>query len=186
VAKLTIVGDPASPAALPRLAFEVADLLNQWSQVDVALEVPSGGHVFVAHPDAEQRAAVMAGIDTDRLATLVHPTATVSRSAQLGRNIMIGAQAVVMMDAIVGDGVNASSLSSIEHDNYIGRFTFFGTGAMLCGRVITGDYAFIGGGAIVQPGVTIGERCTVGTGAVVIRDTGPGSTVVGNPARPIG
>jgi maltose O-acetyltransferase len=48
-----------------------------------------------------------------------------------------------------------------------------------------GDDAWIGGGAIILGGVRIGDRAIVGAGAVVTRDVAAGTTVVGNPARPI-
>lgn len=51
--------------------------------------------------------------------------------------------------------------------------------------VYVGDNAWIGGGAIILGGVTIGDGAIVGAGAVVTRDVAAGSTVAGNPARPI-
>jgi len=51
--------------------------------------------------------------------------------------------------------------------------------------VVIGDGVWIGGGAIVLPGVTIGPNAVIGAGAVVTRDVAAGTTVVGNPARPI-
>jgi UDP-2-acetamido-3-amino-2,3-dideoxy-glucuronate N-acetyltransferase len=46
--------------------------------------------------------------------------------------------------------------------------------------------ASIGSGATILGGVRIGARALVGAGAVVTADVAPGSTVVGNPARPTG
>ena len=46
--------------------------------------------------------------------------------------------------------------------------------------------ASIGSGATILCGVTIGERAIVGAGAVVIRDVPADTTVVGNPAQPLG
>ncbi|MDQ2084375.1 sugar O-acetyltransferase [Xanthobacteraceae bacterium Astr-EGSB] len=54
------------------------------------------------------------------------------------------------------------------------------------GRPVTiGHNVWIGGGAIILPGVTIGDDALIGAGAVVTRDVAPGTTVVGNPARPV-
>lgn len=52
--------------------------------------------------------------------------------------------------------------------------------------VTIGDNVWIGGGAIILGGITIGDNAIVGAGAVVTRDVAAGSTVVGNPARPVG
>lgn len=45
--------------------------------------------------------------------------------------------------------------------------------------------ATIGSGATILGGVRVGAGAMVGAGAVVTRDVAPGSTVVGNPARPV-
>jgi maltose O-acetyltransferase len=49
-----------------------------------------------------------------------------------------------------------------------------------------GEDVWIGGGAIILAGVRIGAKAIVGAGAVVTRDVAEGTTVVGNPARPVG
>ena len=59
-------------------------------------------------------------------------------------------------------------------------------GGLELGRAITiGAQVWIGGGAIVLPGVTIGDAAVIGAGSVVTKDVAAGSTVAGNPARPI-
>jgi UDP-2-acetamido-3-amino-2,3-dideoxy-glucuronate N-acetyltransferase len=45
--------------------------------------------------------------------------------------------------------------------------------------------ASIGSGATILGGVRIGAGATVGAGTVVVDDVAPGTTVVGNPARPL-
>ncbi|MAU44130.1 MAG: maltose O-acetyltransferase [Yangia sp.] len=54
------------------------------------------------------------------------------------------------------------------------------------GRPVTiGCNVWIGGGAILLPGVTVGDDAVIGAGAVVTRDVAEGTTVAGNPARPL-
>ncbi len=163
-------------------AMEVAALLGL--VVRRTRHVPSeADRVFLVDSDFQARAAQLREISPERLANLVHPTAFVSPSAHLAGNVIVGAQCIVGMRARVGLGVLQNTLSSIEHDDVIGDFTFLGTGAILCGYVTTGESVFIGGGATVKPRTTIGARTTLGTGAVLVKDALPDSTYVGNPAR---
>lgn len=48
-----------------------------------------------------------------------------------------------------------------------------------------GDDVWIGAGAIIRMGITIGDRAVVGAGSVVTHDVEVGTTVAGNPARPL-
>ncbi|MFC7704293.1 sugar O-acetyltransferase [Plastorhodobacter daqingensis] len=48
-----------------------------------------------------------------------------------------------------------------------------------------GENVWIGGGALLLPGVHVGAEAIIGAGAVVTRDVAAGSTVAGNPARPL-
>ena len=48
-----------------------------------------------------------------------------------------------------------------------------------------GDDVWIGARAVVLPGVVIGDGAVVGAGAVVTRSVPEGTTVAGNPARPL-
>ena len=51
--------------------------------------------------------------------------------------------------------------------------------------VAIGRNVWIGGGALILPGVSVGDDAVIGAGAVVTRDVAPGTTVAGNPARPL-
>ncbi|MCV3271072.1 sugar O-acetyltransferase [Roseobacter sinensis] len=48
-----------------------------------------------------------------------------------------------------------------------------------------GRNVWIGGGALILPGVTVGDDAIIGAGAVVTKDVPAGTTVAGNPARPL-
>lgn len=85
----------------------------------------------------------------------------------------------------IGRSFHANLYSYVEHDCVIGDFVTFGPGAKVNGNVTIGDHAYIGSGAVIRQGLKIGAYATVGMGAVVIRDVAPGTTVVGNPAKPM-
>jgi acetyltransferase-like isoleucine patch superfamily enzyme len=60
-----------------------------------------------------------------------------------------------------------------------------GPGAIVSGFVHLGRNAYVGAHAVIRQSLRVGERTLVGMGAVVIHETAKGSTVVGNPARPL-
>lgn len=59
------------------------------------------------------------------------------------------------------------------------------TGAEFGKPIVTGKNVWIGGGAVILPGVTVGDDAIIGAGSVVTRDVLNGTTVIGNPARPL-
>ena len=177
---LIVVGD--ADGILTRQACEIASLLDLQFDI-VSKPEESSRKVFVALDDFQARAEMVAELPRTVLTNLVHPTAFVSPQAELGLNIMIGAHAIVAMNAQLADGVTANALSSIEHDNVMGAFSFLGTGAICCGHVTAGEFVFIGGGAVIQPGITIGAHTTIGTGAVVVKDAESHAIYIGNPAK---
>ena len=85
----------------------------------------------------------------------------------------------------IGRCFHANLYSYIEHDCVIGDFVTLGPGAKVNGNVTIGDHAYIGSGAVIRQGLKIGAYATVGMGAVVTRDVETGTTVIGNPAKPM-
>lgn len=117
------------------------------------------------------------------LASVVHPTAHLSRGCEVGAGGQVLAGATLQCGTTVGDGAVVNTRASLDHDVVVGAHAFVAPGAIVCGGVRIGDGAFVGAGAVVVPGVTVGADAIVGAGAVVTRDVAPGTTVVGNPAR---
>lgn len=131
---------------------------------------------------ALQLKLVAAGFD---MATIVHPSAQVSRFARLGAGCVVFANAVVNVDAEVGDAAIINTAATIDHDCRLGDGVHVAPGANLGGGVAVGDFTWIGIGAAVRHYLVIGSDATIGAGAVVVSNIEDGATAVGIPARPI-
>jgi sugar O-acyltransferase (sialic acid O-acetyltransferase NeuD family) len=132
-----------------------------------------------------RRPAIVAatGLGAERFTTLVHPMASVSRRARLGRGVCVTCGASVAGGAVVGDHVFLGPAAIIGHDTVIGDHTVVAPGAVVSGFVQIEGPAYIGARAVIRQRQRVGARALVGMGAVVVRDVAPGTTVVGNPAR---
>ena len=143
--------------------------------------------VAIGGDRGEDRLAIAARLQAAGLAplSLVHPRAFVATSATIAAGSQVLGGACVAAAASLGAQVIVNTRASIDHDCRLADGVHVGPGATLAGEVVVDRCGFIGAGAVVLPGRRIGAAATVGAGAVVTRDVPPGSTVVGNPARPL-
>jgi sugar O-acyltransferase (sialic acid O-acetyltransferase NeuD family) len=116
-------------------------------------------------------------------ARLIHPAATVSRSAVIGRGTLVMPAAVINADAVVGDNCILNTGAIIEHDCRIGDDVHISPRAVLGGGATIEGLSHVGIGAVVFPGATVGFEAIVGGGAVVLKGAPAHSTVVGVPAK---
>ncbi len=171
-----LAGAPA-PDELPRITD--ADDLTA-GLFDIPFVVPLIG------PEARRTASADAHArGFSRAGTLVDPTAVVASSTQLGPGAYVNAGAIVGAGTRAGRGLLVNRAAALGHHCTLGDYVSVGPGAVTGGSCAIGDGAFLGVGAVLRPEVTIGAGATVGAGAVVVDDVPAGSTVVGNPARPI-
>lgn len=115
--------------------------------------------------------------------TVTHPSASVSRSALVGRGVYIGPMAVVHSRARVGDHAIVNSGAIVEHGVQLGVNVHVAPGAIVAGECVVGEDTLIGLGAKVMPGITIGRACVIGAGALVRANVPDGAKVAGVPAR---
>jgi sugar O-acyltransferase (sialic acid O-acetyltransferase NeuD family) len=145
------------------------------------LAVPGGPASY----QARRQVIESLGVEPERFATVIHPGAHVSKLAQLGRNVLVMAGAVVTSNARIGDHVCVLPNTVIHHDVTVGSFSLIGANVAVAGSVVIGENCYIGSGTNIMNGVTLGSRALVGLGSNVIRDVAAGTTVAGNPARPV-
>lgn len=116
---------------------------------------------------------------------IIHPSAIISRNAQIGQGVFVGPGAVINVGARIGDGAIVNTGARIDHDCMIGAGSHIAPGTTLSGGVTVGERTWLGTGCAVRQGVTIGDDVTVGVGAAVVTDLLASKTYVGVPARPL-
>ena len=115
--------------------------------------------------------------------TLIHPSASVSESAVLGKACFVGPQVNISSETKIGNFISVGRGSSIGHHVIIGDFCSFGPGAIVPGNVKFGKFTLVGPSATFLNGVRISEGSLIGAGSVVTKHVRNGNQVMGNPAR---
>lgn len=121
-----------------------------------------------------------AGIPTP---TLVHPSAVVSPTAELGDGTVVLPGCIINADTHIGMDAIVNTRASIDHDCRIGAAAHIAPGVALCGGVTVGERALVGVGASAIPLSSIGDDTIVGGGACVVGELPAGVTATGVPAR---
>jgi sugar O-acyltransferase (sialic acid O-acetyltransferase NeuD family) len=180
-AETAIIDDSGSASSAGLLGLPISGdrawLGGNWPEAAVALGI---GH-------NEARAAIADWLRSQgrSLATVIHPSATVSPSASIGSGAFLAAGAVVNAEARIGEGVILNTLASVDHDCDIGAFAHIAPGSRLCGGVRIGARTLIGAASVVIPKVSVGADAVVGAGSVVVKDVPAEARIAGSPARPI-
>ena len=124
-----------------------------------------------------------AGVDDDRFATIIHPSAQVSPLASIQPGVVILQNSVVAARATVGRHVMILALCVVSHDTVIGDYSTLANGVSISGNVRAGEACYFGANSSVRENLTLGDFVLCGMGSNILRDVPSDSVMVGNPAR---
>ncbi|EGZ44205.1 acetyltransferase [Neisseria wadsworthii] len=192
-----------------KVVMDTALLMQKWSEIVFVDDFNNGEIEFMGvpllgdssllgksiHPD-EYNAVVAIGDNIVRgrmfnlvknlgftLPCLCHPSAVISKFAEIGEGSVFFAQAVVNADAKIGKGAIINTTASVDHDSVLGDFVHISPGARLAGNTQVGNFSWMGIGSCTREGSTIGNHCIVGAGAVVLGNLPDETTAIGVPAK---
>lgn len=124
-------------------------------------------------------------IPRERFATVVHPSASVSPWAEIGRGCVVLQQCTLSAGCRLAEQVVLLPGCRISHDTVVEDYNILATGVILSGHVLVERNCYLGAASVVRERLTLGEGCLVGMGSVVVKSVAAGSRVAGNPARPL-
>ena len=132
-------------------------------------------------PDNEHKEPI--GLPRERIASLVDPSAFVSRTARIGAGCVIYPHCFVGLRASLGDFVFMLPGAVVNHDGALADRVVVCSSVILAGGVRVETGCYLGQGCVVRQNLCIGRDSVIGMGAVVTKDVGAGSVMAGNPAR---
>lgn len=115
--------------------------------------------------------------------TLIHSSAVIMPTAQIGKGSIIAPNTYVGPMAKIGPNVLVNVGASIGHDADIGHSSVISPQAAINGFASCGTATFIGAAAIMNPGSSLGAYCKLSAGSVFSGKADEGFLLHGNPAK---
>ncbi len=144
---------------------------------------------FIAYVGMQQEESVYKkilslNIPSNRLATLIHPTAIIPRGmCKIGNGVLMAPLSQLSPDTTLEDNSIMLPNAFLGHDSTLKRFAHIASNATVGANVTIGKACHIGTNCTIREKTKIGDFCLVGSGSVVLNDVENNSIVVGNPAR---
>jgi len=159
--------------------------------------VLGGREVFSRYPDAYvvavpgrpdnywERISLIEGLEIPeaRLATLVHPSASIGPSCLLSFNTVLMAGVVLTASVQLAPHVGVLPNTVLSHDVVVGQGTLIGASVVIAGGVQVGECCYIGSGSHILQNVIIGDMALVGLGSTILHSVPPRTVVAGNPGK---
>ncbi|OGE34542.1 hypothetical protein A3C32_04330 [Candidatus Daviesbacteria bacterium RIFCSPHIGHO2_02_FULL_41_14] len=123
------------------------------------------------------------GISLRKFVTIIHPTASISRTVKLGKGVVVLPGVVLRTNVHIGNHVTLHPGVVVGHDTKIGDFTFLASKVAVGGYVRISKSCFIGSNSTLRERIKLGRYSIVGMGSVVLKDVPDESVFVGNPAK---
>jgi sugar O-acyltransferase (sialic acid O-acetyltransferase NeuD family) len=123
------------------------------------------------------------GIQSAHYRNIIHPTAVIAETVEMGQGLHIGPLSVVAPYSILDNHTTINRNVSVGHHTRLEEFACLNPGVNVSGICSIGNNVMIGAGAVVLDQLTIGKGSIIGAGSVVTRDVPAGVVAYGSPAK---
>ncbi len=123
------------------------------------------------------------GIPLERFETIIHPTASISRTSKIGKGVVIFQNVTLTSNVLIGNHVIILPNTIISHDDIIGDYTCITGGVCISGNVKIGKLCYLGTNSTIIGNTNVGDCCLIGMGSVILKDVPDNSVFVGNPGK---
>ncbi len=117
------------------------------------------------------------------MATIIAPTAYISKHASIGEGTVVLHHVTVNAGASIGCNNIINTGSNIEHDVHTGDHCHIATHAVLNGDCHVDNGVFVGSNSVLAQGVTIVADVVIGAGAVIYKNIEEPGVYAGNPVK---
>ncbi|MHA2244553.1 MAG: acetyltransferase [Candidatus Hodarchaeales archaeon] len=131
----------------------------------------------------KQKIISTTNISEKRFETIIHPSASVSTTAEIGKGTVIFQNVTINSNVKVGENVIILPNTVISHNDKIGDYTCIASGVCVSGNVSIGQSCYLGTNSAIIGKVNIGNYSLIGMGSVVLNDVSENSIFIGNPAK---
>ena len=124
------------------------------------------------------------GLPLDRFGTVIHPTASVSASAEIGPDTVLFQHVTLAAKCRLGAHVTVLPQSVVSHDCMVEDYSILAGGVSLSGAVHVERCCYLGANSAVRSRLRVGEGSLVGMGS----NRGPGRALRadrGGQSRPV-
>ncbi len=161
------------------------EVVDDYSDLDKIKQKYKTNKFFVGFGDMKYRKVVYNQFVENgwEAVNIIHPDAVVSKTAKIGKGVLIEAGCLITPSPVIGHNVVVNTGSQINHDNIIEDHVYIASGVVLSGGIKIGENTLLDDGVIVTLGKSVGCDCIIGAGAVVTKDMPNCIVAYGNPAR---
>jgi sugar O-acyltransferase (sialic acid O-acetyltransferase NeuD family) len=117
--------------------------------------------------------------------SFVHEKAFVSKSARVGKGVIVMPGVTLENNSEIGDGTFVWSGTVAGHDSIIGAFSFISANVSIGGGAKLGDNCVVGLGATIGNRVLVGDRSLLGAGTLTTHSIASESVLVRVDEKPL-